>query len=137
MIPNVSICTLENDSRAARIAQKAVTILAFVTIFALMAFLLSGPAFADNADDIAGAIKSGTQKIYNIFTAIVPAITVVCFAVAAMQLFLGGQRDVDAAKKSLLRTLLVICLVYLAPIIINEVGGWFQTFSSQTDGIFN
>lgn len=113
-----------------------------VRIFCVMLIcvaMFSCVAFASDAADAAGAIqtgiKTGTQQLYNIITAIVVPIAVVVFAWNGIKMFIGSEREIESAKKTMLITALAIAVVYLAPVIIQQVAGWFS--STGDAGVFS
>ena len=54
-------------------------------------------------------------------------IAAICFAWNAFKVLFGGERGMEQAKKNILIIVIVLALVFLAPPIIKEVGGWFGT----------
>lgn len=89
------------------------------------------------ADDATAAIEGGVQnatfRLYNVMTAIVVPCAVVLFAWAALKVFVGGERGMEQAGKKFLTILGVLALVWLAPLIITQVSGWFN--SSNASGM--
>lgn len=108
-----------------------------VRIFCVMLIcvaMFSCVAFADASGAIQTGIKTGTKQLYNIITAIVVPIAVVVFAWNGIKMFMGSEREIESAKKTMLITALAIAVVYLAPVIINQVAGWFS--STGDAGVF-
>lgn len=110
----------------------------FIAVIA-MVVLLVGIAYADPAVDSANAIEVGVTtaayQLYNIFTAILTPIAVIVFVIALFKMVLGGERDMEGAKKTLLKIILVIAGVWLAPLIIEQVVAWFK--DTDTSSVFS
>ena len=85
---------------------------------------------AESAGNIEGGIKAGTQQLYNIMTAVVLPIAAVFFAWNAFKALFGGERGMEQAKKNMLTIVIVLALVYLAPVVVTQVGGWFSPSSN-------
>lgn len=99
--------------------------LAMCALVALMAALLVCP-FADDVSTITDAVANGMKSVYNLIAAIALPIATVVFAVNAVKMLFGGMRGMEQAKQGLLTCVIVIALIWLAPLIINTVGGWFK-----------
>lgn len=98
--------------------------------------LLSAVSAAPNGiANIEGGIKAGTQQIYSIMTAVIVPIAVVFFVWAAYKMLFGGEKGVEQAKKSIFTIVVVLALVWLAPLLVTEVSGWFSGTGDQ--GVFN
>lgn len=103
---------------------KRILCLAFVVIMMLS---LTTMAFAtSSASAIEEGITGGTEKLYNIMTAVVLPVAAVFFAWNAFKALFGGDRGMEQAKKNMLTIVIVIALIYLAPLVITEIGGWFS-----------
>ena len=106
--------------------KKWVRIATCVFIVALMVVLMTVTAFADPSDAIVTGVKTGTKAIYTIITAIVAPI--------ALKALIGDARDIEAMKKKVFLIVIVVAVIWLAPLIIEQVGGWFS--SSNTGSVF-
>ena len=91
-------------------------------------FTLSCAFASGNA--IQNGIKSGAQQLYSVMTAVILPIGAICFAWNAFKALFGGERGMEQAKKNMLTIVIVLALVYLAPVIITQIGGWFSPSSS-------
>lgn len=100
--------------------------------------VISSPfAFAtgDTAGAIQDGVKTGMGEIYGIVTAIVVPIAVVALAVCAIKILWGNQRSAEEAKSTAIKIVIAIAIVYLAPLIISQVAGWFANTGDA--GVFN
>lgn len=117
------------------------TIIACVFIFLVVA-ILAAPfltAFAtggDAGEAIQDGVKKGLGSVYTIITAIVVPVAAVCLAVCAFKIFTGGERGMQEAKMIAIYTVIGIAIVYLAPVIVEQVSSWFSSYSENTS-IFN
>lgn len=96
----------------------------------IVAVTMMTVTLAATARDIEGGIKAGTQQLYNIMTAVVLPIAAVFFAWNAFKALFGGERGMEQAKKNMLTIVIVLALVYLAPVVVTQVGGWFSPSSN-------
>ena len=84
---------------------------------------------------IQNGIKNGTHQLWNIMTAIVLPIGAVAFAWNAFKMLFGGQKGMEEAKRNMLIIVVVVALVWLAPIVIEQVNGWFK--DTEVGGVFS
>lgn len=100
----------------------------FCTV-AMMVALCLCTAFADpetTTSSISSGITGGAEQLFNIMEAVVVPIAAVCFAWNAFKVFFGGERGMEQAKRNILIIVIVLALVFLAPLIIKEVSKWFN-----------
>lgn len=114
--------------------KKWVRIATCVFIVALMVVLMTVTAFADTSDAIVTGVKTGTKAIYTIITAIVAPIAAIVLSATALKALIGDARDIEAMKKKVFLIVIVVAVIWLAPLIIEQVGGWFS--SSNTGSVF-
>ena len=114
--------------------KKWVRIATCVFIVALMVVLMTVTAFADPSDAIVTGVKTGTKAIYTIITAIVAPIAAIVLSATALKALIGDARDIEAMKKKVFLIVIVVAVIWLAPLIIEQVGGWFS--SSNTGSVF-
>lgn len=114
--------------------KKWVRIATCVFIVALMVVLMTVTAFADLSDAIVTGVKTGTKAIYTIITAIVAPIAAIVLSATALKALIGDARDIEAMKKKVFLIVIVVAVIWLAPLIIEQVGGWFS--SSNTGSVF-
>lgn len=108
--------------------------IAGTTLIILMLVMSVAFAAPTTSDAIQNGIKDGTSQLYSIMTAVVIPIAAVFFAWNAFKALFGGERGMEQAKKNMLTIVVVLALVYLAPVIIQQVSGWFS--STSDGGIF-
>ena len=114
--------------------KKWVRIATCVFIVALMVVLMTVTASADPSDAIVTGVKTGPQAIYTIITAIVAPIAAIVLSATALKALIGDARDIEAMKKKVFLIVIVVAVIWLAPLIIEQVGGWFS--SSNTGSVF-
>ena len=127
-LQNIAAANTMDTSKKVR---KALTLVLTLTLVFAMMCVVAGASGAA-ASGIESGVKQGLGQIYRILTSIVVPVAVVCLAFAAYQVFTGGERGMESAKKIILYTVIGVGIVYLAPLIIQEVGGWFSTTSESS-----
>ena len=100
-----------------------------VAVMATAAILMVASA-AGTSTTITTGVKSGAKQLFNLMEAVVVPVAAVCFAWNAFKVLFGGERGMEQAKKNILIIVLVLGLVFLAPPVVNEVGGWFNSGGS-------
>ena len=111
-------------------------IFSIMAVVALVAVMTMSMAFAnDPSIAIQQGITKGTEQMYDLLTAIVLPIATVCFAWNAFKAVFGGEKGMEQAKKNLFTIVLVLALVWLAPVAIEQVSGWFEEASAGS-GVF-
>lgn len=111
---------------------KAKRVLRVVSILSMLSVMLFSLAFA--ATDIKSGIKTGAGKVWDILKAIVLPLGAVAIAICFLWILFDGERGMEKGKKYLLRVIIVVAVVFLAPLILNEIGGWFP--QSNWDSAF-
>ena len=101
-------------------------ILALTLVFAMMCVV-------SYADAIEVGINTGLSKIYGIITSVVVPVAAVSLAFSAYQIFTGGERGMESAKKIILYTLIGVAIVYLAPALVKQVADWFSDQSTTKE----
>lgn len=94
-----------------------------VSTAVMTAMMMIMPAYADQ---ISTQINGGLKKVYSIITAIVLPIGAIACAVCALKMIFGDQRSAEVAKTTLIRIIIGIAIVYLAPFLVETVSGWFN-----------
>ena len=110
--------------------QRCFRIFGVVTIVSLMMLTFAYAGGTAAATTIEQGVKNGAHELYKVMTAVVLPIAAVCFAWNAFKVLFGGERGMEMAKKQMLTEVIVLALVYLAPLIVTEIGGWFSSSSS-------
>lgn len=120
--------------RANRAARIILTVMITAMLCSVFAFAttttLTGETEA--AGGIEAGVKQGLSAVYTTITSIVLPIAAVCLAFAGFKIFAGGEKGMESAKKIILYTLIAVAIVYLAPVIVLNVGNWFQDYSVNT-----
>lgn len=98
--------------------------------------------FADDDVDVTSqiaavesAVTALSGSIYNIFTGVLLAVATVSFAWAAFKMFFGGEKGLEQAKATMLTVSIAIMIVYLAPLMIQQVRNWFSNSSLSFLGV--
>lgn len=110
-------------------------VICVVGFTAMLMMLISVSFAAGSADAIQNGIKDGASQIYNILTAIIIPLGAVFIAWNGAKIIFGGERAMEAAKKNMLNVVIAVAIVYLAPLIILQVGGWFSSIGNG--GVFD
>lgn len=101
------------------------TAIALCMAMALMAsmFVLPGAtgAFASIGEKLTNLI----QQVYELILKITLPVAVVVLCWSAIKMFMGGQRNMEEAKKMIFVVMLVILIVWLAPVIVQELANAF------------
>lgn len=116
----------EKTRKRIKYARLALITVCIVNLLMMMAF----PALA--ADSIESRIAGGMQDVYKVIIAVCVPIAVIAFAFAGFQAFAGGEKGMEKAKKTALYTIIALGIILLAPIIINQVAGWFESGTGDT-----
>lgn len=93
--------------------------------------LVSSIAFATTGNNISDNIFSGLSEVYSILWKIALPIAGVCLAFCAFKIWAGGERGMETAKRTALYTLIAMAIVFLAPVIVKTVAGWFNSSGNQ------
>ena len=115
--------------RPSRRMIRIISALVIMTIFLLTMAFADDPA-TGAATNIEGGIKTGSHQLYNIMTAVVLPISAVFFAWNAFKALFGGEKGMEQAKKNMLIIVVVLALVYLAPMVVTQIGNWFSPSSN-------
>lgn len=121
-MPNNTLATQKTCSIRVR------RLLALALVICLMAVLLVAPAadtataFSTIGDKLTGLFKAG----YNLILKLTLPAAVVVLSWAAIQMFLGGQRNMEEAKKKCFVVVGVVLIVWTAPVIVKELADAFS-----------
>lgn len=85
------------------------------------------PMLADG--DIAHEINQGLKRVYTILLSIVGPIAVIAVAVCAIRMIWGNQQSAEQAKKDLIKIVVALALIFLAPWLVETVSQWFTGHS--------
>lgn len=96
---------------------------------------------AGYAEHTSGAIekgiKTGTLQLYNLITAVTVPVAALVFVWSAFKVFTGGEKGMEQAKKTMLITVVVIALVYIGPLVVEQVAGWFKGTGNGATSVFD
>ena len=106
----------------------------FLSVSCPMLPLLSTAAYA-TSDNIASNINSGIYGLYDIATKVVLSVALVAVIVIGFNILTGGDRGMDVARGRAVRVVLAVLIVYLAPLLIENLGGWVTAQSSVSTDI--
>lgn len=117
------------------IKKRAGTVRIIVSIMSVACLMLAMmvPAFA--ADTIESKVSGGLHNAYNVIQAVAGSIGAVGIAAGAILFFFGGKDSGEKAKKLILYSAIGLAVVFLAPIIVNQISGWFA--GSDVDGVWS
>lgn len=94
-----------------------------IGIMIFSALCTATPAYA--AENIASGIESGLDKVYDILKTIVIPIAVVACAICGIKIIWGNQKSAEEGKSALVRIVLGLAFLFLAPLLVKEIAGWF------------
>ena len=89
------------------------------------AILSALPAWAEDGNIIISGVNQGTQQLWNILVGIVGPIAAVALAVNFVKILWGGSRSMEEAKTAVIKIIIAVAVVMMAPSIISVTKGWF------------
>ena len=104
-----------------------------VAAYSILSSVMTAYA-AGTAGAIEEGVKSGLKEVYNILTAIILPIGVVALGVCAVKIVWGNQKSAEEGKSALVRIVIGLALIFIAPLLVEQIAGWFQNLG--TGGIF-
>lgn len=111
-------------------------VIALIFLAALMVTLMVVPAFATGSvgaeQQIVNGVSSGMYKLYSLFQALLAPIAVVLVVWNVFKALFFGEKGMEGAKKGIIIILAIVAVVYLAPLIVSTVSGWFSGASGST-----
>lgn len=116
--------TLFHSSQIRRIARVLTVVLIVASLVSVMAFATNGGSELDTSE-MTSAIKNGIAKVYGILTSVILPVATLVFAFNAATALVGGEKGMEKAKRSMLHVIIVLACVFLAPMIVQEIGNWF------------
>lgn len=102
-----------------------------VLLMAMMMTLVAFAAGNEAAESIQAGVASGADSLYKVMKAVILPIAALALAWCGFKAIFGGQKGMEEAKKYALIIVVVIAVVYLAPLIVSQVGGWFSNSSKD------
>ena len=131
---------LKNDKLSKRSKYARLCIMAIIAMSALL--MLSCTAFAaeettsEETNAIANGIAGGMSSLYGLLRMVAIPIAAVAAVFAAFQIFAGGEKGMEKAKKVLLYTGIGIAVALLGPMIVKAIATWFQGVTHDVS-VFN
>ena len=110
-----------NHRKYARLASIAVLALTFTLSMGVSAFA------AGDISAISAAIANGMSSFYGVLKAVTVPIAAVAAVAAVFQIFTGGEKGMEKAKKIIIYTAIGVAIAYIGPLLIKTVAGWFDT----------
>lgn len=133
MIKNKEIVSSANaktapDARRTRTA-RLMSILVLSVVFTLS---MGAAAFAaGDISAISSAIANGMESFYGVLKAVTVPIAAVAAVAAVFQIFTGGEKGMEKAKKIIIYTGIGVGIAFIGPLLINTVAGWFKTVDNS------
>ncbi|MDD6482977.1 MAG: hypothetical protein PUF72_00145 [Clostridiales bacterium] len=129
--------SVKRDTDMSSSERRKIGIIRQVISTAVMLMMVLGcVAFAaGTGDDIGHAIAQGMGSVFGVLKIVVVPVAAISLCFCVFQIFVGGERGMETAKKTGLYTAIAVAVVFLAPLIVNTVKGWFENTSDG--GIFN
>ena len=112
-----------NDIKASKLSAKVSG--AMAAMYCAMATMMPAFAEAANISAITTGIASGTQAVWDILKAVVLPIAAIMLAICGVKLIWGGQRAAEEAKGLIVKIVIGVGLVMIAPALVSTMRGWF------------
>lgn len=112
--------------------RKRMTALMFVSVLLVAMTVVPAYAAGGTEQQIVQGVSDGMYKLYALFQALLAPIAVVLVVWNVFKALFFGERGLEGAKKSIIIILGIVAVVYLAPLIVTTVGGWFKDASGTT-----
>lgn len=123
---NMIAPTLEARATRSRKSARCFMVLCLVSALAF-SMMLCAFATPGAASGIEQGIKGGMKQAFDLIKAIVTPIAAVVFAIYGLSMLFGGQKGMESGKKGMLICALAIAVVWLAPLAVEAVQGWFNS----------
>lgn len=88
------------------------------------------PAFA-KGDEIPEKINGGLKHVYEIIQQICLPVAAVALAACGITMIWGNEKSSETAKKTCIRIIIAIAIIYFAPFLIETVSKWFEGTSTS------
>lgn len=89
-------------------------------------------AYADNGlGALTDGLTGGLGQIYNVLLAVALPIGVVALGVCGVKILWGSQRSAEEGKSAIVRIVIALTIVFLAPIIISTIKSWIKPSDSS------
>lgn len=117
-----------------RVSQRANRMLRFGATFLSALSAMTVPAFAADTNSIVNGVASGLGSAWELLKGIALPIAAIAAVFCAFYIFTGGEKGMEKAKKIGLYLVIGLAIVYLGPVIVEVVSGWFS--SSGNTNVF-
>lgn len=117
------------------VSQRRKRMVALMLMTVLIVAMMVIPSYATSGgteQQIVKGVSDGMYKLYALFQALLAPIAVVLVVWNVFKALFFGERGMEGAKKSIIIILGIVAIVYLAPLIVTTVGGWFKNASGTT-----
>lgn len=104
-------------------------IVSATTAMAAVSAMVS-PVFA--AEAMEQGVTKGMYQLYQTFQKIMLPIAVIGLVICLLSMLFGGQKGMEKGKQYILVIVLVVAGVYLAPLIVETISGWFKNVGEGT-----
>lgn len=102
----------------------------FFTAMCVVSMMVAFGCTAFAANDIAGKIASGLSEVFDIIQSIAIPIGIIALGFAGYQFIFGGQKGMEAGKKTLIYIVIGFAVIFLAPVAAEQIAGWFAGSNS-------
>lgn len=132
---NRAMIAVTNDTTLPGVGGKLASLVAActVTVGSVMtgAFASGGstnPSTTGNVgSSVASGIQGGLNSLWGLLKAVGIPVAAIAVVFAAFQIFTGGEKGMEKAKKTLLYTAVGVGILYLGPWLITTIAGWFTS----------
>ena len=105
---------------------KSVRVMSCLLLAVYFAMMFSCVAFGDDGiSDIGSQVNTGLQSVYGVVKAIALPVGIVAIAICGVKILWGNSKSAEEAKSALIRIVIAMAIIFLAPILVKEVAGWF------------
>lgn len=82
--------------------------------------------YAEGLDDLTNGLTNGLGQIYKVLLAVALPVAGVALAACGVKIIWGNQKSTEDAKNTLVRILIALAIVFMAPIIIVSIKSWIN-----------
>lgn len=76
--------------------------------------------------NVESGITTGLGQAWSLLKAIALPIAAIIAVICAFHIFVGGEKGMEKAKKIALYLIIGLAVVYLGPLLVETVAGWFS-----------
>ena len=108
----------------------AIKLLVMTVCIACMFAVFAAPSYADDLTesqkDIEEGITKGLDSAYDIIKGVAGPIGAIAMVVCGAKMLWGNQKSAEEAKSAMIRIVIAMAIIFLGPIVIGSVSGWFK-----------